>query len=151
VAEDVGAAGRGDWARECAVFTRYLTGAPPADTVTAHYLELRPTIPAGPTPDAVDRMLLSVARISPAAARMADAYSRIMRPASALRQALVLLLAILENSPPTDLWLNRSAKNRPGGVVVGLLGRLALFAVLLGAGIVVLGPPHLFQRALGRR
>jgi len=151
VAEDAGAADRGAWSRECAVFTRYLTGAPPADAVTAHYLELRPTIPAGPTPDAVDRMLLSVARTSPAAARMADAYCRIVRPESAVRQALVLLLAILENSPPTDLWLNRSAPNGPAGVVAGVAGRLALFALLLGAGIVVLGPPHLFQRALGRR
>jgi hypothetical protein len=50
--------------------------------------------------DGHERWLLRVARTGPASCRIADAWARLAAPRGALRQKLVVLLAILEVSPP---------------------------------------------------
>lgn len=140
-----------DLAPECQAFTRYLAGRPPDDYIRGRYQRGHARIPyrlAGGG-SAADRAILRVARLGPLAARMADIYSRFFRPTGVLRQKLVLLYAILENSPETHAWFNAASVGGP----VALLGGLVLsgFAsgMLLLAGIVCLGPLHLVASLSG--
>ncbi|MEO8140613.1 MAG: hypothetical protein ABI742_13250 [Gemmatimonadota bacterium] len=138
-------------AEECRVFTRYLAGREPDEYIRVRYERGHARIPylqsGGLT--GVDLALLRVARLNPILARAADGYSRFFRPTGALRQKLVLLYAVLENSPDTHAWFNSGAI---GGPVV-LLGGLALHGLASGAslllGIVVIGPLHLAARLGG--
>lgn len=139
-------------ARECAVFARYLAGVPATPYVLQAYTRSHGRMPAlaAGTPDQVDRMLAAFASLHPLATRMADGYARFLRPTGLLRQKLVLLLAVLESSPPAHDELNTAVV----GSLPLTLARLALagagsvLAIL--AGIVVLGPAHLALSLGGR-
>ncbi len=133
---------------ECRVFTGYLAGRAPDEYIRVHYERGHARIPyrqaGGLT--AVDRAILNVARLGPLPARMADIYSRFFRPTGALRQKLVLLYAVLENSPETHAWFNAAAVAGPAALLGGLfLNGLASVALLL-AGILCIGPLHLAAR-----
>jgi len=136
--------------RECTVFTGYLAGRAPDEYIRLHYRRGHARIPylqmGGAT--AVDRAILRVARLGPLPARMADIYSRFFRPTGVLRQKLVLLYAVLENSPETHAWFNSAAVGGPMALLGGLaFGGLASAGLLL-AGILCIGPLHL-AAALG--
>lgn len=135
-------------AEECRVFTRYLAGREPDEYIRVRYERGHARIPylqsgglAG-----IDRTLLQVARLNPTLARAADIYSRFFHPTGALRQKLVLLYAVLENSPETHAWFNSGAVGGP----VALLGGLVLNGLASGAslllGILVIGPLHIAAR-----
>lgn len=132
---------------ECAVFGRYLTGRPPSAYALEKYLAGHGLLMAGAGPvDAVDRLLVRVATGGPIAARIADAYARHARPTGLLRRKLVLLLAVLESSPPTHAWIN-GAEHGPGGLVLlRMLGAALVSAAALAVGTVLLGPAHLLLR-----
>ena len=131
-------------ARECDVLTRYLIGAAPTPYVVDRYLALRPLVPALAPGQVrrIDRVLLRLARVAPWTARLGDAYGRFARPRGALRQVTILLLAVLECSPPSHVWLDSAAEGRPLGhwARLGLtLGGAVLWTV--GA-MLVLAPVH---------
>ncbi len=142
----------GSMAKECAVFARYLAGVSATPYLRQAYARGHGKMPAlvASTPDRVDRMLVGFARLHPLATRMADGYARFLRPTGLLRQKLVLLLAILESSPPAHDYLNGAAV----GSLPLTLVRLALAGAGSGlailAGVVVLGPAHLLLAAGGR-
>jgi len=95
-------------ARECAVFTGYLVKTAPTPLVVARYTDAhdQPALALAPAPD--ERALLSLARRSPTAARLADSYARLFAPTGTLRRKLVLLFAILETTPPTHRMITRA-------------------------------------------
>jgi hypothetical protein len=138
-------------ARESRTWTRYLVGHDPTDDIVASYTALRPTIPALATATPFDQFLLAVARWSPLATRIADAYSRIFRPTSTLRQALVLQLAILETSPPASDWLNQAAVGSRAGLTLGIAGTMVMFALCFAVACLTIGPVHLAETLLRRR
>ena len=133
-------------AAECRVFCRYLTREEPSDYVLGHYARARASAEAPAAAPVLDRGLLALARRGPLLTRVADGYSRIFQPHSTLRRRLILLLAILENSPPSARSLNSAREGRP----LALLGRLALTmlgsAACLLTGVLLLGPLHLASR-----
>lgn len=124
---------------------RYLTGEDPTGYVLACYERSHAAAAAGDDPPVVlvDAALDSLVRLGAFPARIADGYARWFRPFGPLRRRLILLLAILENSPPTDQPLNSaregSAVAVAGGMAVALLGS----GVCLVLGVVLLGPLHL--------
>ena len=138
-------------AEECRVFTRYLAGRAADEYIRVHYERGHARIPylQSGALTGVDRTMLRVARLNPTLTRAADIYSRFFRPTGALRQKLVLLYAVLENSPETHAWFNSGAVGGP----VALLGGLVLNGLASGAslllGIVVIGPLHLAARLGG--
>lgn len=138
---------------ECRVFTGYLAGRTPDEYIRLRYERGHARIPyrlaGGLT--AADRAILRVARLGPVPARMADIYSRFFRPTGALRQKLVLLFAVLENSPETQAWFNTAAEGGPVTLIGGLVVSGVVSAALLAAGIVCIGPLHLMAGTFGSR
>jgi hypothetical protein len=136
---------------ECRVFTGYLAGRMPDEYIRLRYERGHARIPyrlAGGLTSA-DRAILRVARLGTVPARMADIYCRFLRPTDAPRQKLVLLFAVLENSPETHSWFNTAAEGGPVTLIGGLVISGIASALLLAVGIVCLGPLHLLAGASG--
>ena len=142
-----------EMAGECRAFSMYLTGFPPTPYVLDTYRRCHAGIPylRGAPYDRVEAMLLGVARRGGLPLRCADAYARLFRPAGALRQKLVLALAVLENSPPTHLRLHAARQGAPATLVLVMLGRGVGFACCLLSALMVLGPAHLVLSLLPGR
>jgi hypothetical protein len=141
--------------RECTVFTRYLVGGNPTDGLRLAYRRGHDSIPFRRNDDRssapLDQWALRVARLGSPGVRAADAYHRFFHPFGALRQKLTLLLAILEHAPPFHVDLNRGVGGGPLRAVIGLAGVGFVFGLSLIGGVVVLGPVHLWSRALSIR
>ena len=119
--------------RECRTFTRYLVGREPTPYVAGKYCDAH-AVSAAFAGDRFNERLTAVARWHPAAAFLADAYARGFAPRGAFRKKLVLLLAILETSPPFFRELERVEQGRLAMQVLAVGGRVLLFvpALLLG-------------------
>ncbi|MEP7380294.1 MAG: NAD(P)-dependent oxidoreductase [Gemmatimonadota bacterium] len=123
-------------AREFAVFASYLGSAAPGARAAESYQRTHASI--APPSDTFDRWLVALARQSPMACALADAYARLARPYGTLRCKLVLTLAVLESSPALHRQYDTA---RPSGSVVawsaivvaglGWMGRSAIAAMLL--------------------
>jgi hypothetical protein len=101
-----------DLGRECEVFTRHIAGRRPTPYVVRRYADAHAVLAGMEPQDGHGRWLLRVARTAPAACRVADAWARWAAPRSALRKKLVVLLAILEVSPPFAAELDQPAGGR---------------------------------------
>jgi len=136
--------------RECEVFCRLLADRPPNDSVIGSYVRGHQRIPylAAPGPTGGERLLLAVARWGRLPARLADTYSRFLHPISPLRQKLVLLLAILESTPPYHTRLNTAEVGSLAGVGARLVLRGLGFVALLVSSVVLLGLPDLIATLL---
>ncbi len=132
---------------ECRVLTRFLVSQDPAPYVLDSYIRLRPgaTPPDADVARPIERALLSSARSGPTAVGIADCYAKFFVPRSVLRCRLVLLLAILENSPQTERALNSAAE----GSLWLFAARVLLVGLSVGlrlaAGIVLFLPWHVLS------
>lgn len=86
-------------ARECEVFTDYLSGLNSNPYVVQKYLDAHERVIRYHPVSRFDRVLLRFATAGPYFTRLADSYARAFAPASTLRKKLILLLAILESTP----------------------------------------------------
>ncbi|MEO8622669.1 MAG: hypothetical protein ABI625_16480 [bacterium] len=147
------AARRDAIAAECTLFARYLADAEPTSYVTACYLRLHSSadLPDETSRVLIERALLAFAQEGVLPLRIADAYARFFRPRSLLRRRLVLLLAVLENSAPTERSLNAGASGSL--VTIGALLVLTFIAsgLSLVAGVIAFGPIHLASALSGGR
>jgi hypothetical protein len=133
----------GEVERECDVFVRYLAGAESTDYLRAKYTRAVELIPSLRTRPGFESRLLRFAGRGPFAARIADAYAALLAPDSVLRSRLVLLVALLESSPPYHEAIDRppegaSVRELSGAIAAGLAGVLSLMA-----GLIVLLPLRL--------
>ena len=122
--------------RECDVFVRYLSRADSTPYVRAKYTRAVERIPSLRARPGFESRLLRFAGRGPTAARIADAYAALLAPDSVLRSRLVLLLALLESTPPYHEAIERpppgaSAKELSGAIVAGMAGVISLVAGLL--------------------
>ena len=134
--------------RECRAFSDYLTGEEPTDYIIRKYRAGHAAIPCQSRRpvNPFEVALVGFAGKGRIRARMADAYARIFFPHGALRQKLVLLLAILETAPTTFAPFTRGGRGFPHAVW-GITGSLAGFGLSLMAALLVLGPVHLLTRS----
>jgi hypothetical protein len=137
---------------ECRTFARYLCGANPTEYVASAYSRLLPSaaVSAETAGLLIERSLLAFARLGSPAIRIADGYAGVFRPRSALRRRLVLLLAILENSPPTARTLNTGDEGTAVAVVARLAATLVVSGVCALIGVLVLGPVHVVSNAMSK-
>jgi hypothetical protein len=137
---------------ECRVFSRFLVSQEPAPYVLDSYARLRHSAtPADTDPTRlIERALLSVAQRGPTAVAIADSYAKFFVPRSLLRCRLVLLLAILENSPRTERVLNSATEGGPAAIIFSLLLVGIAVTLRLGAGLVLFLPVHALSLATGR-
>ena len=128
---------------ECRVFSRYLARQEPTLYVLSSYQRLcRLDLPSLAPLSLIDRGSLGLARWGTVPARIADAYARLFRPHGPLRRRLILLLAILENSPPSAAPLSAATEGSRARIMLGVSLTLLAGGACLLAGIVFLGPLH---------
>ncbi len=132
---------------EAQAFGRALLGPTPGPYIVAQYARAHRHLPLQPA-TFFDRALLAMAARGPRALRAADSYARFFAPTSVLRRKLTVLVAILESASPSEASF-AAAEKRPGVVLGHLLLTGLGFALLLGAGVIVLAPLHLASRLKG--
>jgi hypothetical protein len=144
--------------RQGVMFARYLIGTAPTDYVVAKYTAAHEKSDIAfdalgnaldAHGDALDAVLLRVACIAPAATALADTYARFTRPAGTLRCKLVLLAAILECAPPSYTAFESPPASSSTVVIARVMLRGTVFALILVAAILLLGPVHLWLRVTG--
>jgi len=132
-------------AEECLVFCNYLIGMRPNEYIVSKYQDAHTDGALGRNreSDYFDRVLVSLAKASLPAMKLADAYSRVFRKNSLLRKKLILLLAILECCAASYARLDSPAecgKIRLHGEI-GM--RCAAFVLTLFVSAIVLMPLQL--------
>ena len=130
--------------REAEVFTRYLVGRTPTDYVAVCYADAHRVLTGLEAGNGHERWLLAVARTGSSGCRIADGWSRHTAPASALRRKLVVLLAILEVSPPFADVLDRPTGS-PAAEWVGMIGVGVVSILALVVGAIVFLPARLLS------
>lgn len=125
---------------EGAVLARYLSGKKAPDYVLDKYVAFHDAYPD--RLDGFDRRLLRLAQMLPLVLRLGDAYTAQFARGSALRRKLVLMLALLEVTPPACEEFE-GPSGSPLGTWFGLGMRAAAEAVCLVLGTLLLGPLHL--------
>lgn len=128
-------------AAECHVFCQYLLGQPAPPDVVGAYRRAHDVgdVAGGGAPSALDTALLRVARAGPGRARGADTYAAVFARTSLLRRKLVLLVAILESREPTAAALDTAVPGSPAAWILGVVVRVAMFVLRLGAATPVIG------------
>lgn len=123
-------------AREAAVFTRYLTGRSPTPYVSERYADAHRALGGLVAVNGHDRWVLRVARSGSMGCRVADGWARHAAPAGPLRSKLVVMLAILEVTPPFAEVLDRPAHGPAleWALMVGA-GLASVLALLAGAAV----------------
>lgn len=143
-------------AAECATLTRYLTGQAVSPEVATAYRRAHDIggvcdALAGGVAPSLDAALLTMARMSPRAARLADAYATLFARPSLLRRKLVLLLAILESRGDSARAIDAADPGSPAVWIVTAGAEVVAFALRLSASIVLVTPLRVWYRLAGVR
>ncbi|MFN7978709.1 MAG: NAD(P)H-binding protein [Vicinamibacterales bacterium] len=133
-------------AAECAVFTRHVLGVAPAPTVVDAYVRAHAVSPRFRAVTAFDQRLVAVARRGPLVARLADAHARLLDPAGLLRRKLVLLLALLETTPPHYRAVDAPLAASLPATLLALAGRGLAAAAVAALGLLLFLPLRLTAR-----
>lgn len=124
---------------ECRTFTRYLVNQQANDYLLSQYGFFHRAIKGSADP--FDRFVLRFAVRGPACTRIADAYLSSFRKHSILRSKLVLLLGLIEVSPP----YYRRIEEPDSSAFLQLTKMAFGYAAALAAGLVLLAPVHLVK------
>jgi hypothetical protein len=127
---------------ECGVFTRHISGRPVTSRVLEQYAAAHRVLLGMEPGDGHERWLLRVARLGPAACRVADAWARLAAPQGALRRKLVVLLAILEVTHPYAEQLDQP-RGGPALEWLRIAASGLAFAGALAIGVVLFLPARL--------
>lgn len=123
--------------RECTTYAAYLSGMAPTPYLVEKYLDFHQKLGEKARADAFDSFLIEVSARGRIWARLADSYARIFRPDSLLRKKLILVLALLECTPPSFEALDRVPAGGLPGTIFRLAGASARFlaALIVGAAL----------------
>ena len=128
------------------MFTHYLLALDANEYLLRQYAAAHEARAASLVPSSrFDALSVALARHGPMWTRLADAYCRLFRPRGALRQKLVLTLALLEVTPPYCRDLDE-VRGPPLLQVVILAGSCFAFMVSLLLGGLLLAPLQLLAR-----
>jgi len=122
-------------AKECRVFSRYLTGMEPNNYILEKYEACHQHVDFTAR-DFHDKLLLTLAGKGFFLTRMSDAYSRFFRADSLVRKKLAYLVAILEVSPPYFRYYDTADKSGligfiiKGGIKGGFLALHLIFSFI---------------------
>jgi len=125
------------------VFASYLTGQEPSGYVVEQYIQAHHCGVLGPGTTRFERVLVTVAGYHRLLTRMADAYARFFDPRSALRNKLVLLLALLETSAPSYRWVDDVPSGSRAGTLASVLGHGIIGTICLVLGLILFTPIRL--------
>lgn len=137
-------------AAECTVFTRHLLGVAPVPAVVEAYVRAHAASPRFRPATAFDQQLVAAARRGPRRARLADAHARLLDPAGLLRRKLVLLLALLETTPPHYRAIDAPLATNRAATVAALVFHGLVAAAVGALGLVLFLPLRLTARGAVR-
>lgn len=137
--------------RECRTFTHYLLGCEPHSYAVRKYAEAHCVSPVFSAGTRFDDFLLKAARSHWLLAKLADSYARVAAPGALLRKKLVLLLAILETSPPSYQMLDAVQSGGRLALFLRLAGRGSASILSLTAGSLVFLPAQLLLKEGSRK
>jgi hypothetical protein len=138
--------------RECRVFGGYLLGREMNPYVLGKYAQAHETLAWENAPGFFDRLLTGLAARHALATKICDAYARFFSPQCVLRKKLVLLLAILELTPPYYRDIDAVAARSRLMLFAAVVGKGATLAFCLVLAVPVLLPLQLLSKvAAGRR
>ena len=129
---------------ECRVFARYLIGSDPTSYLIEKYVDFHEKLGSSIVSDSFDDLLVQVASRGALWTTLADSYSRLFRKSGALRKKLILVLALLECTPPSFEMLDSVSSGGFAGAVVRLAGVSAKFIAASVAGTVLFAPARLW-------
>lgn len=132
--------------RECFTYTRYLIGQAPSDYVVDKYCQCHRTSGAfaGLDVDRFDKLAVRISARTPLLARLADAYASRFCKSSAVRKKLILLLALLECSPPSFHFLDSPDGCSRSEMYVRLGFGACLYGFMLFFSWILFSPLRLF-------
>jgi hypothetical protein len=135
-----------DLAQECDVLCRYLVRQPAAPDVVASYLRAHTigSVASDGTTPAVDQALLSLARMGPRRARLADSYAAVFARSGVVRRKVILLVAILESRGATAAALDTAVPGSRLMWIAELAGHALLAAARLGVAVLLVLPMRLW-------
>jgi hypothetical protein len=138
--------------RECAVFCRYLSDAPPSAYIRAKYVEAHAVgVLEWERASSFERAVVALARNSPWLTRAMDSHERVFANGSLLRRKLVLVLALLETRAPEADELDAPTPGSRAGMLLRMAWLAAAFAARATVTAVVLLPVRLGCFARGSR
>lgn len=138
--------------RECRVFGRYLLGQEMSPYVRTKYAEGHAALAWDRGPGFFDPLLVAIAARHPLAVKPCDAYARFFRPRGLLRKKLVLLLAILEMTPPYYRSIDAAGPGSLPALSVAVAWRGFTMVLALVPAVIVLLPLQVLSRiSSGRR
>ncbi|MGH9935140.1 MAG: hypothetical protein ACREAM_02780 [Blastocatellia bacterium] len=138
--------------RECLVFSAYLVRQRPNEYVLAKYREAHDAsgIVRRNEERFLDRLLVGVAVVHPAGAKLVDAYTAIFYKKSAVRRKWILLLAILESCAPAYRYFDSPDAGSRAWLAARLLWQGLGFILALGLSMILFTPAHLISVAMYR-
>ena len=138
--------------RECRCYTKYLIGESPSAYVIEKYKQFHQNSGgiASSELDSFNRHLLEISARGPKWARIADSYATRFRKGSALRKKLVVVLGILECTPPSYEKLDAVPSGGLPAIVVRLTFEGFRYGLCLLLGTVLFTPVRLFGALSGK-
>jgi hypothetical protein len=133
--------------RECQSFTRYLTGLTPSAYIRDKYQDFhrQSDALASLKADHFDQLLVKTAARGAGWARLADSYASRFAKGSALRKKLVLMLAILECTPPAFGELDRVPRGGAAAAILRMGLSTAGYGVCLLASFLIFAPARVWM------
>ena len=130
--------------QECEAFTRHLTDAAPTAYVLDCYARLvaSAALPDGAASQLIERALLAAGRSGGLVLRLADAYACLFRPRAELRRRLILIVAILENTPEFAHLFNSGEVGSFVRVSARMIVAVATSVLSTLAGVLAFAPVH---------
>ena len=132
--------------QECRAYARYLSGQDPTPYLIEKYLEFHQKLGQSLKLDSFDAFLVKVSVRGGIWVRFADSYARIFRKDCALRKKLILVLALLECSPPGFEELDSVPKGGLAGAVLRIAGTSIGFVLTSLAALIIFVPVRVWKR-----
>ena len=142
-----------DLSRECDIFCCYLVGQKPTAYIRNTYLSALNArrLLRDAEFSAFDRTTLRLARHHTLLVHLADTYCALFHRHGALRSRLVLLLAILEHTAPTNAQFDKAKSRGLAGVIANLFISAVGFTLALLIATLLLLPFQLISKLKGRQ
>jgi hypothetical protein len=131
--------------QEARAYTRYLCRQDASPYLIEKYLDFHQKLGQGLEIDAFDSFLVRLSTRGGLWVGLSDCYARVFRKSSALRQKLILVLALLECTPPSFEKLDAVPAGGIVGAVLRLAGTSARFVLTSALAVVIFSPARLWM------
>jgi hypothetical protein len=131
--------------RECRAYTRYLCGQDASPYLIEKYLDFHQKLGHELKADSFDSFLVRMSARGGLWVGLSDSYARILRKNTVLRKKLIVVLALLECTPPSFEKLDSVPTGGIVGTVLRLAGTSARFVLTSALAVIIFFPARLWM------